>query len=217
MTQRKDGLARRQQLFEAALKIFAEKGYRDATVAEICEKAEANVALVSYYFGSKEGLYIEVWREAFRAAVEKYPFDGGLNERTSAEERLRAFIRAMLHRMLDSGSLGYAGQILLMEISTPLESAAVEAAKEEVIKDIRTILDGIVQDLLGLEATKEQVVFCALSVVHQCLAFGLKKGQVPPIFRRMSKRDLLNAFTDHITAFSLAGIREVRKRITQDK
>ena len=90
MTRRKAGTTRRQRLLDAGSKVFAEKGYRSATVAEISEAAGANVALINYYFGSKEGLYVEVWRQAFQVALERYPFDGGLGEQTSAEERLEA-------------------------------------------------------------------------------------------------------------------------------
>ena len=68
----------KDRLLEAACTIFADKGFRDATVAEICEAANANIAAVNYYFGDKEKLYDEVWHCAFSHATEAYPVDGGL-------------------------------------------------------------------------------------------------------------------------------------------
>ena len=62
----------KERLLKAASEIFAEKGFRDATVAEICEAAEANIAAVNYHFGNKETLYDEVWLRAFTLAVEYY-------------------------------------------------------------------------------------------------------------------------------------------------
>lgn len=47
----------KQQLLDAAKSLFALKGYAAVSVKEICEKAGANVSLVSYYFEGKEGLY----------------------------------------------------------------------------------------------------------------------------------------------------------------
>lgn len=47
----------RQALIEASLSIFAEKGMEGATVKDIADAADVNVALISYYFGGKEGLY----------------------------------------------------------------------------------------------------------------------------------------------------------------
>jgi AcrR family transcriptional regulator len=51
-----------KRLLEATGAIFAEHGYRSATVRQICEKARANIAAVNYHFGDKEGLYRAVLR-----------------------------------------------------------------------------------------------------------------------------------------------------------
>ena len=42
---------------EAAEKLFAEKGFDGTSVRDISEKADVNLAMISYYFGSKEKLY----------------------------------------------------------------------------------------------------------------------------------------------------------------
>jgi AcrR family transcriptional regulator len=46
MARRKDGRDTRDRVLRAARKVFAEKGLRDATVAEICTRARANLAAV---------------------------------------------------------------------------------------------------------------------------------------------------------------------------
>lgn len=53
-----------QKLLEAALVLFAEKGFDGATVKEIADRAEVNVSLVSYHFAGKDGLY--------RACLERF-------------------------------------------------------------------------------------------------------------------------------------------------
>ncbi|MGD0918055.1 MAG: TetR family transcriptional regulator, partial [Thermodesulfobacteriota bacterium] len=52
-------------LLAVASEAFAEKGYCEATVSEICERTKSNVAAVNYHFGDKETLYVKAWRHAF--------------------------------------------------------------------------------------------------------------------------------------------------------
>lgn len=44
------------QILRAAEELFAGKGFEGASVRDIAQKADVNVAMISYYFGSKEKL-----------------------------------------------------------------------------------------------------------------------------------------------------------------
>ncbi len=50
----------RQQILDAALVLFAQKGYSAATVREIVEAVGITAPSLYYYFGNKEGLYLEL-------------------------------------------------------------------------------------------------------------------------------------------------------------
>ena len=213
MGKRKDGLDRKAQLLEAATKVFARKGYDKTTVADICQTAKSNTASVNYYFGSKEELYAEVWKAAFQNAIEKYPPDMGLLPDTAAEDRLKAFIKSLLHRMLDSGELGYAGQILLMEMANPTET--IDHIKRDAIDPMRKRMMSIVQQLLGNSVCEETLIFCAMSVIHQCMGFGFRRGKLPPQLRELEKNRLVDMLSEHITLFSLAGIAAVKETTVQ--
>ena len=54
---RSDGLESRARLLQAALRLFAEKGFAKTSTREIALAAQANIAAISYYFGDKAGLY----------------------------------------------------------------------------------------------------------------------------------------------------------------
>src|SRR5580704_6501338 len=58
----------RDKLLDVAGRIFADRGYRAATIREICIAAGANVAAVNYHFGDKLGLYTEAVHTSLRAA-----------------------------------------------------------------------------------------------------------------------------------------------------
>ncbi|MER6948460.1 TetR family transcriptional regulator [Nonomuraea sp. NPDC000554] len=53
----RDREATRQRLLSAARALFAEHGYEQVTVRQIAAAADANIALVGRYFGSKAGLF----------------------------------------------------------------------------------------------------------------------------------------------------------------
>src|SRR3954470_6955933 len=91
-----DPIETRQRILEAAGEVFAEQGFRSATVRDICQRAGANVAAVNYHFGDKAKLYEAVLEQALRTAVGRYPPDYGLTKGADAEARLRAFIHSFL-------------------------------------------------------------------------------------------------------------------------
>lgn len=52
----------RERLLKAALDSFLSDDYHKVTTRLIAEKADANVSMIRYYFGNKEGLYEEMIR-----------------------------------------------------------------------------------------------------------------------------------------------------------
>lgn len=84
--------ARPQELLDAALTVFADKGYRTTTLDEIAEAAGVTKGTIYHYFSTKEELLLR--------AIEHYQerVFGRLDEATragqaSAAERIRAFVR----------------------------------------------------------------------------------------------------------------------------
>ncbi len=57
--------AHRQEILDAAVKVFAEKGFHSATLEEIAQKAEFSKAALYLYFTNKEDLLYNVLYEAF--------------------------------------------------------------------------------------------------------------------------------------------------------
>lgn len=58
----RDAERTKAKIVTAAITEFAAKGYAAARVSEIAARAGVNKQLISYYFGGKEGLYLEVNR-----------------------------------------------------------------------------------------------------------------------------------------------------------
>ncbi|TDG37305.1 TetR/AcrR family transcriptional regulator [Pedobacter changchengzhani] len=50
-------------ILEAANKLFCEMGYEGTSTRQIAKESGANMAMINYYFGSKEGVFIEIMNE----------------------------------------------------------------------------------------------------------------------------------------------------------
>ena len=61
------GILRRQQILDAAVELFAEKGYRGSGLAALADRVGMTATGLLYYFGSKKRLLQEVVAERDRA------------------------------------------------------------------------------------------------------------------------------------------------------
>jgi AcrR family transcriptional regulator len=194
------------RLVEAAGGIFAEFGYRAATVRQICEKAGANVAAVNYYFGDKEQLYLAVLHSVPDAHSEKYPANGRLRAGSAPEDRLRAYIESLLHRVFDPGRPGWHAKIIARELAEP--TRALDSLLEEIARPLHRELAGIVRQLLGSAAKNDDVRFCALSIMGQCVYYHHARAVIARLYpEHKSGADDIVRLVNHITEFSLAGLK----------
>src|SRR5580692_4347987 len=91
-----NSLETRRRLLDSAGEVFAEKGFANSTVREICKKAGANIAAVNYHFGDKQKLYLAVFADC-RSHADRGPAP---SPKLSPEQRLREFIRQFLRHLL---------------------------------------------------------------------------------------------------------------------
>jgi AcrR family transcriptional regulator len=210
------GTETRERVLQAAGEVFAERGFKAATVREICRQADTGLAAVNYYFGSKEKLYLAVLEDRVTQRFRAFPLDAGLPPDPSPEQRLHAFIRALLFRLLgDEGLLGSsAGRLLARELVEP--SPAMDHLIREHLRPQRNALRRIIQELLGDGADEADLARCMESVVAQCRHYAL----VAPLAGRLNVEpvrdpDAIEGLAEHIHTFSLAGIRRVGQRGTQ--
>ena len=194
----------RERILEAAGELFAENGFRGATVRDICDRAGVNVSAIKYHFGGKEELYSEVLRHWHDFAIRKYPPLLGVSENAPPEEQLRAFIRSLLFRMLDKGKPAWFGKLMAREMGEPTK--AFDRMVEEVMDPLNKLLVSIVQKIVGTRISKENIRLCSASVFGQCVYY-YNIRYIGQLFRRdMSMPKEIERIADHILRFSLRGL-----------
>jgi len=203
----------RQRLLDEASKAFAERGFRNTTVAEICRRAGANIAGVNYHFGSKEVLYREAWLNAHHHMLEAFPPDGGVSPDASAAERLRGRIRSMLQRAMSEEGLEF--RIMSHEMATP--TGLLGSVFQDTIRPLAEAMEKIIVDLLEGCADERSVRLCQVCIIGPCMQVmhreRLQRSQgEPPWFGA----DMLESMVQHFSTFALAGMREVRRKMETD-
>jgi AcrR family transcriptional regulator len=207
---RKDSAKTYKSLLAAAGEIFAEKGYRDTTIAEISERAGANIAAVNYHFGDKETLYREAWRHSFLESIKAHPPDGGVNDDAPPEERLRGLVAALLHRIGDKNNR----EFLLVQKELVNPTGLLEEVMQREIRPLHERTRALIRDLLGPHIPDMMVQFCEISIISQCLNPMVvrreRSGKREPKKDRPEIGDI-EAYADFVVRFSLGGIGVIRR------
>lgn len=202
----------RARLLSAAGELFAERGFRGATVRAIAARAGANVAAVNYHFGGKARLHTEVLRSSFAAALARHPPEGGLSPDAPADERLRAFIKSLLLRARGDARPAWQGRLMLRELADP--GAAIDLVVREGIGPQFERLTAIVRELLGPRAAADEVALAATSVVGQCLFWFFADAIVArlPTLRPFRTPDAIEPIARHVHAFSRSALARAPER-----
>jgi TetR/AcrR family transcriptional regulator, regulator of cefoperazone and chloramphenicol sensitivity len=204
-----DSARTRAKLLDAACRLFADKGFRTTTVADICRQAGASIAAVNYHFGSKENLYRQAWRHAHALETRSAPPDGGVPPHAPAEERLRGRIRGVLQRVLAAEGMEF--RIMAHEMSRP--TGLLKQVIHDAIGPLREATLQAISDLLGGQASEELLRSCEASVIGPLMDIGHRQRMsrlegMGPVFGP----EVLEPMVEHFTAFALAGIRDIRRR-----
>jgi TetR/AcrR family transcriptional regulator, regulator of cefoperazone and chloramphenicol sensitivity len=192
------------RLLDAAGQIFADKGFEAASVREICQRAEANIAAVHYHFGDKQQLYVAAVRTAQCAQSDHIPFPEFTPDQP-ATERLREFIGTMFRRMLDRDRPKWHLQLMLRELSHPTDTC--ETIVRDYIRPLAATLKSILADLLPPEIDELTRWRIGFSIIGQVLFHYIHRPVVQLLIGPEAYEDMtIDVLTDHVTRFSLAAI-----------
>jgi len=203
----------RLRLLDAGEALFAEAGFVATSVRDLTARAACNVAAISYYFGSKENLYVEVFRRQLVALRDRRVagLRKGLEtagESPTLEGVLAAFAEAFLAPFSEQPDGPRVSRLISWELVDPRLPAG---AFVEIVLD--PVLAAFVE-ALRLTGTP-----LPETVARRCLHSVIGQLSHAVLVRRClgeAQRDAAASFTDrevteHVVRFSAAGIRALAR------
>jgi AcrR family transcriptional regulator len=195
------------RILDAAAQEFARAGLEGARVDRIAARAGANVRMLYYYFGSKEGLFAAVLERTY-AAIRSAERELGL-ERLPPVEAMRQLVRFTweyyfrhpeLIALLNSENL-HEGRHIARADSIPQLHAPLLATVGEIIG--RGVRDGVFRR--GVDPMQLYISIAALGYFYVSNRYTLSA-----FFQRdLMARDNLDSRLDHMTEMVLAYLRTV--------
>lgn len=200
---------KRQRLLEAAGEVFAQRGYKAATIQEISQRANANIASVNYHFRDKESLYREVFRYAMAQARSRYlSYSCDVTEGRPAQ-RLRQELRRYLKTNFSADREPWVAMIFFREMLEPTD--VFETLVEENLKPHQQYLESLVRAVAGPQVDEHSIRFSAFATVAISGYFHNVEQYIKKIYpEERFSGESSDELADLIARFVLGGIRALK-------
>lgn len=128
----KDKIDKKDHILDVAERVFADKGFDGASTRLISGEAGVNMAMLSYYFGSKEGLFLAIIERkitSFHDILATLSNDGGLN----AWEKLERYIDMYGEKIVNNNCFQ---KLLYQEMSMNRNNELSERFRDMLMKNV---------------------------------------------------------------------------------
>ncbi len=159
---------KKQQIIESAMELFADKGFEGTSIRELAAAAGVNIAMVNYYFGSKEKLFeamVEQKASFFREKLTEVLNNESKNELEKMDKIIEDYTSRIMtqhkyHRVIHQ-------ELMLQQREALHENIiAVFAKNKEVMK---TIIEQGIKKKLFRKVDPELTIVTLLGTLHQVL------------------------------------------------
>ena len=183
---------------EAALRIFAEKSFQEATISEISKEAGVSDATIYEYFGTKEDLLFAIPEKISNDTFEES--EAVLPYIKDVEGRMRAVLLSYVR--LYENNPHYSALVLLQLMSNKRfrQTAAHEAIRRSAHRLLDCIRDGIANGTFRADADAYLIRSMLMGTIEHIFIHWHMQGMPK---REKSMMDMLDPFMEIV----LSGIR----------
>ena len=187
------------RIIDAALQVFGEKGYYNATISEIARKAGVSEATIYEYFGSKEDLLFAIPGEITSKAVE---FLEGMSPYIrGAENKIRTIIYGYYNLYKDNPNYSSLVLLDLKHNRNFMETESYQAVRRAAGLILKAIHEGIEEGEFRED-------------INPYLIRSMLLGTIEHIFFRwhlMGRKGELDNFVDPMIDAIMGGIRREKE------
>lgn len=198
---------KKEHIMNVAIELFAEKGYEGASIRDIATRADVNVAMVNYYFGSKDKLFeaiVEYKASYMRGKLDVIEADKNLSEIEKIDQIIEHYVDKILsnpafHRVLH--------QELLMGERESIQENIIKVFIRN-IKTLRNIIELGVKKKVFRKVDPELTMATLIGTINQvmlskamCNMLMEKDGSLDPYTNLKFRERLLKHLKEIIHAY----------------
>ncbi|MBL7681797.1 MAG: TetR/AcrR family transcriptional regulator [Flavipsychrobacter sp.] len=149
MTHKED---KRELIKDKSLILFSERGFEATSIRQIAQASNINIAMISYYFGSKEHLLEEIIKDKL-GVIKLYEKDIIFNNNNS-EQNLEIFIKNLIEKFIQNTAfynLLHSELVIKQRVFSGETYYTVKQHNEAILQKI--IASGIAEGLFRLTPT----------------------------------------------------------------
>lgn len=207
-----DGADRKSRILDEAEKLFAKHGFDGVSMRKVADSAKVDLALASYHFGSKRGLFdavllrrAEVLNEVRLEALEKCQSEAGENGPT-----VEAIITAFLYPLLGKGLQADDGWLHYFELVAQVNNSP-EWGGQLMTKYfdplVRTFIEALQKALP--EATPKDIYWCYHFLSGALTLTFAQTGRIDQLSDGQAKSEDVQGAYERMVPFFAEGFRKI--------
>lgn len=152
---------KKDHIIAAAEKLFALRGYDSTSIRDICQEAEVNVAMVNYYFGSKDGMFREMVEQ--KASFMRGKLEALVADKTITPIRkMEIAIEHQVNRMFQHKPFT---MVVIREMSKDSENSLRNLLQEIFLPNMKLLRSIIKQGIRSREFRKVDVELTIATII----------------------------------------------------
>ncbi|HUM51847.1 MAG TPA: TetR/AcrR family transcriptional regulator [Chitinophagales bacterium] len=177
---------KRDDILDVAEKLFSEQGFEAISIREISKTADINIAMVSYYFGSKEKLYEEVVNRKLISSemIIKY-----IEQHETYTNKLFAIVDMFINKFFERRDFQ---NIIFREMAMNQRTGMAELITNRVHQNFSIISEVIHKGIKNKEFRKVDVELTAVTIVAIVKTYTTSSAMACKILKTTNEEDVFS-------------------------